>query len=74
MIKMLNEHFSRSRVRSEGDGVAQMVKDTCRQDGGCELGLVARSPLPQPVLLPRCVQRSKRPVFAQREIIYTWMR
>lgn len=49
---MLNEHFSWSRVRSKGDGVAQMVKDTYMQEGECELGLVAHSPLLQTVLLP----------------------
>ena len=32
-----------------------MVKETYMQEGECELGLVAHSPLLQTVLLPGCV-------------------
>lgn len=52
---MLNESFSWSRVRSKEDGIAQMVKDTYMQEGGCELDLVVHSPLLQTVHLPICV-------------------
>lgn len=52
---MLNKHFSWSRVRSKGDGVVQIVKDTYMQEGGCELDLVVHSPLLQTVHLPGCV-------------------
>lgn len=48
-----------------------MVKANSMHEGGCELGVLAQSPILQPVLLPRCVQSINRPVFTHREIIYT---
>lgn len=36
-----------------------MVKDKCTAEEGCELGLVAQSPIQEPAFLSRYVQRNK---------------
>lgn len=73
---MLNERFSWSRVRSKGDGVAQWSRrPTCRREG-VSWGWLLIHPFCKPCSFPD-VYREKNgffPIFAHKEIIYTWMR
>lgn len=65
--------FYGSRVRGENRQLLG-CQGQPGTEGVCEVGLGILWPTLQPVVLCRCVQRKKRPVFAQREIIYTWIR